>query len=476
MPTAYTNTLGELCDMRTTKSIRNHRYWHGYESEPRNRARLRVACVMTELAATSFRRATVCPAAFTPEDGTAVECKGGINGCAPGKKPKATSTSPFCENLGNHPGGNQLRFAFVGVGKIPDGSLRTERFTCEEASCLETQRQIERAGETQDLRENPPISGIVLHDSHVRKSGVTPPGIEPGSPRLYTSEAHANVNLSRSLAFLPRKRKNLENTEVKQPLKPRTQSARARKMASLASNMVRSRAPISTRYRILASRQPGPVRSSQSGTITCFHGLAAQPIQRTLASTASPRNLFSVRGLTLYFPRAERPSLSYDNRRWLAPPPSPRFIARLHDNEVLREVSAVRREPLSTSERSASTQFYTTVVTILSQCCFPFCSPSTVTSNSSEAQLKFYFQDIPSPQADKALLSIGNYTKGTMHRIPAHSLKPIPLCDVQLTDTNVPISVTRAEELVTLVVVLIVCSDIGSKSACLPTQKLLRGP
>ncbi|KAJ8895035.1 hypothetical protein PR048_000359 [Dryococelus australis] len=31
-------------------------------------------------------------------------------------------------------------------------------------------------------RENPPTNGIVRHDSHMRKSGVTRPGIEPGSP------------------------------------------------------------------------------------------------------------------------------------------------------------------------------------------------------------------------------------------------------------------------------------------------------
>ncbi|KAJ8877502.1 hypothetical protein PR048_021957 [Dryococelus australis] len=36
--------------------------------------------------------------------------------------------------------------------------------------------------ETGDLRENPPTNGIVLHNSRMRKSGVTRPGIQPGSP------------------------------------------------------------------------------------------------------------------------------------------------------------------------------------------------------------------------------------------------------------------------------------------------------
>ncbi|KAJ8891076.1 hypothetical protein PR048_010585 [Dryococelus australis] len=43
------------------------------------------------------------------------------------------------------------------------------------------QRRNEGAGEMGDPRENPPTNGIVRHDSHMKKSGVTPrPGIEPG--------------------------------------------------------------------------------------------------------------------------------------------------------------------------------------------------------------------------------------------------------------------------------------------------------
>ncbi|KAJ8888757.1 hypothetical protein PR048_008249 [Dryococelus australis] len=43
------------------------------------------------------------------------------------------------------------------------------------------QRRNEGAGETEDPRENPPTSGIVWHDFHLRKSGVNRPWIEPGS-------------------------------------------------------------------------------------------------------------------------------------------------------------------------------------------------------------------------------------------------------------------------------------------------------
>ncbi|KAJ8876814.1 hypothetical protein PR048_021261 [Dryococelus australis] len=44
------------------------------------------------------------------------------------------------------------------------------------------QRRNARTGVTGDPRENPPTSGIVRHDSYLRKSAVSRPGIEPGSP------------------------------------------------------------------------------------------------------------------------------------------------------------------------------------------------------------------------------------------------------------------------------------------------------
>ncbi|KAJ8889338.1 hypothetical protein PR048_008837 [Dryococelus australis] len=43
------------------------------------------------------------------------------------------------------------------------------------------QSRNEGTGETGDPREDPTTNGIVRHDSHVRKSGATQPGIKPGS-------------------------------------------------------------------------------------------------------------------------------------------------------------------------------------------------------------------------------------------------------------------------------------------------------
>ncbi|KAJ8875171.1 hypothetical protein PR048_023066 [Dryococelus australis] len=45
---------------------------------------------------------------------------------------------------------------------------------------------MEQRRNARDPRENPPINGIVQHDSHMRKSGVTRPGIEPRSSWLFT--------------------------------------------------------------------------------------------------------------------------------------------------------------------------------------------------------------------------------------------------------------------------------------------------
>ncbi|KAJ8885402.1 hypothetical protein PR048_011599 [Dryococelus australis] len=43
-------------------------------------------------------------------------------------------------------------------------------------------RRNEGMEETGNSRENPLTNGIVRHDSHMRKSEVTRPGIEPGPP------------------------------------------------------------------------------------------------------------------------------------------------------------------------------------------------------------------------------------------------------------------------------------------------------
>ncbi|KAJ8894990.1 hypothetical protein PR048_000298 [Dryococelus australis] len=53
-----------------------------------------------------------------------------------------------------------------------------------------------------DPRENPPTNGIVRHDSHMRKSGVTRPGIELGSPWWEASRLTAQPPCSPSLHTL----------------------------------------------------------------------------------------------------------------------------------------------------------------------------------------------------------------------------------------------------------------------------------
>ncbi|KAJ8868528.1 hypothetical protein PR048_030056 [Dryococelus australis] len=46
------------------------------------------------------------------------------------------------------------------------------------------QRRNERAGTTGDSRENPPINGIVRHNSHMRKSGSIPGAVAPRYSRV----------------------------------------------------------------------------------------------------------------------------------------------------------------------------------------------------------------------------------------------------------------------------------------------------
>ncbi|KAJ8881138.1 hypothetical protein PR048_017611 [Dryococelus australis] len=86
-----------------------------------------------------------------------------------------------------------------------------------------------------------PTNGIVHHDSHMRKSGVTRPGIEPGSPWWEASSLtaqspwslHPVQQVDRQLSAV-----GMEGL-VKQPARlRRTTAAHAGKMATLARNML----------------------------------------------------------------------------------------------------------------------------------------------------------------------------------------------------------------------------------------------
>ncbi|KAJ8894527.1 hypothetical protein PR048_007184 [Dryococelus australis] len=85
------------------------------------------------------------------------------------------------------------------------------------------QRRNEGAGETGDPRENPPTSGIVRHDSHVRKSGVTLPGIELGSPWWEASRLTAQPPWPRGWAT----RRKCPRGESQEPLSADLHAERA---------------------------------------------------------------------------------------------------------------------------------------------------------------------------------------------------------------------------------------------------------
>ncbi|KAJ8877109.1 hypothetical protein PR048_021561 [Dryococelus australis] len=82
-----------------------------------------------------------------------------------------------------------------------------------ERRCME-QRRNEIAGETGDPREIPPTSGIVRHDSHLRKSGSTRPGIEPGSPWWEASRLTAQPPWPRISDFLSMLQNKVTEKEV----------------------------------------------------------------------------------------------------------------------------------------------------------------------------------------------------------------------------------------------------------------------
>ncbi|KAJ8866800.1 hypothetical protein PR048_032661, partial [Dryococelus australis] len=64
------------------------------------------------------------------------------------------------------------------------------------------QRRNEGTGEAGYFRENQPTNGIVQHDSHMRKSGLTPPGIKPGSPWWEANRLTAQPPWPREIAYV----------------------------------------------------------------------------------------------------------------------------------------------------------------------------------------------------------------------------------------------------------------------------------
>ncbi|KAJ8879830.1 hypothetical protein PR048_020447 [Dryococelus australis] len=76
----------------------------------------------------------------------------------------------------------------------------------------------EGAGEAGDPREDPPNNGIVRHDCHMRKSGVTRPGVELGSPwpaskeqRSHLASVHVSVREPRVAKWSDRSPHDMEN-------------------------------------------------------------------------------------------------------------------------------------------------------------------------------------------------------------------------------------------------------------------------
>ncbi|KAJ8895716.1 hypothetical protein PR048_001053 [Dryococelus australis] len=143
-------------------------------------ARSRTAHIAGQLSATNY--------------GVAPECKGGGNGRSP-RKPADQRHRPARfprAKFRSDPPGDRTRFTVMGgkqsarsalLRDISSGILAHE-------ACME-QRRNEKDGGNGRSQENPLTGGIVLHDPHLRESGVNRPGIEPGSPSWEVSSLTA---------------------------------------------------------------------------------------------------------------------------------------------------------------------------------------------------------------------------------------------------------------------------------------------
>ncbi|KAJ8888441.1 hypothetical protein PR048_007931 [Dryococelus australis] len=99
---------------------------------------------------------------------------------------KANRATPGFSRVGIVPDGAAGRRVFSGISRFPrpfiSVLLHSYLISPRELPVFEHIAGMQWRGETGFPRENPPTNGIVRHDSHMRESGVTRPGIEPGSP------------------------------------------------------------------------------------------------------------------------------------------------------------------------------------------------------------------------------------------------------------------------------------------------------
>ncbi|KAJ8878063.1 hypothetical protein PR048_022527 [Dryococelus australis] len=124
---------------------------------------------------------------------------------APNKFPLSSGVRGGSKSASN----SENNAARVGVLKgggsilVADGTRRTS--ACKSGTPL---IQCRRAGEMGDPREDLPTNGIVRHDSHMRKSGVTRPGIETGSRWWGVSRLTAQPSLPHARSALAAKRRS----------------------------------------------------------------------------------------------------------------------------------------------------------------------------------------------------------------------------------------------------------------------------
>ncbi|KAJ8872137.1 hypothetical protein PR048_025739 [Dryococelus australis] len=95
----------------------------------------------------------------------------------PEKTHRLVASSGMTRTYGSDPAGNRTRRrGVIRTNRNSHSAVATATVSQNDSGCCKN-------GVNRHPRENPSSIGIVLHDSHLRKSGVTRPGIEPGAGR-----------------------------------------------------------------------------------------------------------------------------------------------------------------------------------------------------------------------------------------------------------------------------------------------------
>ncbi|KAJ8880610.1 hypothetical protein PR048_017080 [Dryococelus australis] len=284
-------------------------------------------------------------------------------------------------------------------GDVASSQVAPQRF--DEASM--EQRRNERAGETGDLRENPPTSGIVRHDSHMRKSGSDPAGnrtrfVYVGEVAGTLGALYSSRNILRNdfVARLCQRTPARGSTCVKSTQTAAAGERLARRDIDPGARLTAARVSYAAQERLFKSVVAGEEASlaplinrrlARPGWAPTAHG---GQITREARGRGLPRSCSPLPG-----------SLSPPSRDVAGPPPGSLLWEQRALRRQIRAITAVA-PPLDMHPRESASSATSLLAVLQLLHNLAHYTTFKVTSNLSEEQLKFYFQDIPPPHINKA--------------------------------------------------------------------------